>query len=175
MKDANTHPESARRPYCSAADIDQQVGRQIRSRRRHLRVSQTELGQALGLSFQQVQKYERGANRISASKLLETARFLQVPIAYFFEGLEISNDEVAPHPTDLARFLDLPDRGDLARDFSRIKSPLVRRRLVELVKALVENAHDADARMSGDEPEGSDARQLYRGTNLKTPQTGYIG
>jgi transcriptional regulator with XRE-family HTH domain len=67
--------------------VDLHVGGRIRMRRKVLGVSQERLAEALGLTFQQVQKYERGANRVSASKLYEIARFLAAPIAYFFEGL----------------------------------------------------------------------------------------
>jgi transcriptional regulator with XRE-family HTH domain len=72
-------------------DIDKTdlfVGSRVRARRRELRMSQTALADGLGLTFQQVQKYERGANRISASKLYEIAGLLEVPVAYFFDGLE---------------------------------------------------------------------------------------
>ena len=67
--------------------IDLHVGARIRMRRRLLGVSQERLAEALGLTFQQVQKYERGANRVSASKLYEIARTLQTPVTYFFDGL----------------------------------------------------------------------------------------
>jgi transcriptional regulator with XRE-family HTH domain len=67
--------------------VDQHVGMRVRVRRRALGISQEKLSEALNLTFQQVQKYERGANRISASKLYDIARALQAPISYFFEGL----------------------------------------------------------------------------------------
>ena len=71
----------------SATAVDRHVGQRIRARRKALGLSQASLGEALGYSFQQAQKYENGANRVSASKLYETARFLGVPVSYFFEGL----------------------------------------------------------------------------------------
>ena len=67
--------------------VDVHVGLQVRLRRKELKISQEKLAETLGLTFQQVQKYERGANRISASKLYEIARSLQAPISWFFEGL----------------------------------------------------------------------------------------
>src|SRR3982751_2918628 len=67
--------------------VDLHVGSRVRMRRKMLGISQERLAEALGLTFQQVQKYERGANRVSASKLYEIARFLSTPVAYFFEGL----------------------------------------------------------------------------------------
>lgn len=70
-----------------AHPTDIHVGNRIRDRRRILELSQGDLAQSLGITFQQVQKYERGINRISASKLFDAARALTVPISYFFEGL----------------------------------------------------------------------------------------
>lgn len=71
-------------------EVDRWVGRRVCEQRIRLGYSQSDLGNALGVSFQQVQKYEKGANRISASKLYETARFLQTEISYFFDGLTTS-------------------------------------------------------------------------------------
>ena len=100
--------------------VDIHVGRRVSERRRSLGHNQTDLGQALGITFQQVQKYERGTNRISASKLWEAARFLGVDIAYFFEGLAgAGGDDGAggagrePEPTRASR-----DIADLSRRLS---------------------------------------------------------
>src|ERR671917_2598173 len=83
-------------------DVDVHVGSRMRQRRKMLNVSQEKLADALGLTFQQVQKYERGFNRISASKLFDAAHFLQAPITYFFEGLPPPSgaeaNEGAPEP-----------------------------------------------------------------------------
>lgn len=79
----NDRMESDRSPN----PIDVHVGLQVRLRRKELKISQEKLAETLGLTFQQVQKYERGANRISASKLYEIARTLRVPIGWFFDGL----------------------------------------------------------------------------------------
>lgn len=76
----------------SPMPVDRHVGQRIRARRKMIGLSQSTLAEALNLTFQQIQKYERGANRVSASKLYETARCLGVPVSYFFEGL--------PDPTD---------------------------------------------------------------------------
>lgn len=81
--------------------VDVHVGRRVRERRHALGVSQEKLAEALGLTFQQVQKYERAANRISASKLFEIARFLETPVEFFFEGLAV--DEPARPATPLER------------------------------------------------------------------------
>ncbi|WP_082562757.1 MULTISPECIES: helix-turn-helix transcriptional regulator [unclassified Rhizobium] len=80
--DTNNHSTSGRHHL-----VDKEVGRRIRKRRQQLRISQTALGAAVGVSFQQVQKYERGANRVSSSMLYEMAQVLGVSIAYFFDGL----------------------------------------------------------------------------------------
>jgi transcriptional regulator with XRE-family HTH domain len=125
--------------------IDVHVGLQVRLRRKALKISQEKLAEALGLTFQQVQKYERGANRISASKLYEIARALRVSIAWFFEGLTDPTAE----PVDGAEesettpfahsFLMSQEGVDLANLFPRLPQRRVRRRLVELVRSLVED------------------------------------
>jgi transcriptional regulator with XRE-family HTH domain len=128
--------------------IDVHVGLQVRLRRKELKISQEKLAETLGLTFQQVQKYERGANRISASKLYEIARTLRVPIGWFFEGLSdpLAGRETSPalsgsnHAHD---FLLTQEGVDLANLFPRIGQKRVRRRLVDLVRSLAE-AEDGD-------------------------------
>ncbi|PHY20905.1 helix-turn-helix domain-containing protein [Caulobacter sp. BP25] len=112
--DARTQPEP----------VDKHVGARIRLRRKLLGLSQTHLGDALGLTFQQVQKYERGDNRVSASKLYDTAKALQVPIAYFFEGLGDPLDpDAAPTAEDPVLILaSLPHGLALARALQAIGS-----------------------------------------------------
>ena len=132
-------------PVRSPNPIDVHVGLQVRLRRKALKISQEKLAEALGLTFQQVQKYERGANRISASKLYEIARALRVSIAWFFEGLSDPTAE----PVDGAdegettpfahNFLMSQEGVDLANLFPRLPQRRVRRRLVELVRSLVED------------------------------------
>lgn len=124
--------------------IDVHVGLQVRIRRKELKISQEKLAETLGLTFQQVQKYERGANRISASKLYEIARTLRVPIGWFFEGLtdpsvgrsEDGGDELGQ--AFAHDFLMTQEGVDLANLFPRISQRRVRRRLVDLVRALAE-------------------------------------
>jgi len=129
--------------------IDVHVGLQVRLRRKELKISQEKLAETLGLTFQQVQKYERGANRISASKLYEIARSLRVSIAWFFEGLsdpqagraqDAGETQAPPHAHN---FLQTPEGIDLANAFPRIEDRQVRRKLVDLIRALVEEDHDA--------------------------------
>src|SRR6266478_9270897 len=78
----------------AANPIDRHVGNRVRMRRKMLSMSQTKLGDALGITFQQVQKYENGTNRIGASRLEQISHVLQVPVAFFFEG---APDASAPH------------------------------------------------------------------------------
>jgi transcriptional regulator with XRE-family HTH domain len=132
-------PEQERVPN----PIDVHVGLQVRLRRKELKISQEKLAEALGLTFQQVQKYERGANRISASKLYEIARALQVPIGWFFEGLADSSEaggDSADGQTPFAHsFLTTQEGIDLANLFPKVQRKRVRRRLVDLVRAMVED------------------------------------
>jgi transcriptional regulator with XRE-family HTH domain len=121
--------------------VDLHVGGRVRMRRKMLSISQERLADALGLTFQQVQKYERGANRISASKLYEIARFLSAPIAYFFEGLAdptTSGAAGADHSSEqfVHDFLMTTEGLELAAAFPKITRPRLRRRVLDLVRAL---------------------------------------
>ncbi len=124
----------------SANPIDVHVGARVRLRRLMLRLSQDKLGEKLGVTFQQVQKYERGANRVSASRLWGMADILNVPVQYFFEGLAekmvtegFSDNDQTPMVYD---FINSPDGVQLAAAFSRITDPKVRRQVLQLVRAL---------------------------------------
>ncbi len=123
--------------------VDLHVGARVRMRRKFLGLSQSDLALALGLTFQQVQKYERGSNRISASKLHETARTLKLPVGYFFEGYgESETTEGVPASENeqvLHEFLMTTDGIDLAESFRRIHSPARRLRVLNLIKALAED------------------------------------
>lgn len=123
--------------------VDIHVGRRVRMRRRMLGVSQQALAAALGRTFQQVQKYERGANRISASKLYEIAQTLQTPISFFFEGLEDAGTTKSDAPggsvdRTLSDFLATPEGLDLAQAFPRIGGEHLRRKVLGLARALAE-------------------------------------
>lgn len=116
-------------------------------RRRLLGVSQERLAEALGLTFQQVQKYERGANRVSASKLYEIARTLQTPVTYFFDGLadagEIEHGDVLSEQA-VSDFLLTSEGMELAALFPRIRRGPVRRRILDLLRALTDESIDAE-------------------------------
>lgn len=133
--------------------VDLHVGLRIRLRRRELGVSQEKLADSIGLTFQQVQKYERAANRVSASKLWEMARALKTSIAYFFDGLGDPgrNDPGDPEPTPPAHaFLLTPEGLELAAAFPKIKKARVRRRILDLVRAMVEDEANEEAAAAGD-------------------------
>ncbi len=123
--------------------IDVHVGSRVRLRRTLLGMSQEKLGEAIGLTFQQVQKYERGMNRISASKLWKLSNVLDVPVSYFFDDLGTDEDgvvSVAPGGDSGGDSLALDPMAkretlELVRAYYKISDPLVRRRLFELTKA----------------------------------------
>jgi len=124
--------------------IDKHVGSRVRMRRMMLGMSQEKLGDALGLTFQQVQKYEKGTNRIGASRLQQISLILQVPVAFFFEGAPIVAGEFgpavgmheAPSPAYVSDFLATSDGLSLTKAFMRIKDAKLRRRIVDLVQQI---------------------------------------
>jgi transcriptional regulator with XRE-family HTH domain len=130
--------------------VDLHVGARIRLRRRMQGVSQEKLADALGLTFQQVQKYERGANRVSASKLYEIAAALRSPVAYFFDGLadpssELVDGDDGAGPSDeqnVHAFLMTAEGLELARLFPRLPRGRVRRRILDLLRALTGDDSD---------------------------------
>ncbi len=124
--------------------IDKHVGSRVRMRRMMIGLSQEKLGDGLGLTFQQVQKYEKGTNRIGASRMQQIAGILQVPISFFFEGAPGSGSGAAPlikgETSNYAdQFVATPEGLSIARNFRLIKSAKVRRQLVALIEAAAEN------------------------------------
>ena len=120
---------------------DKHVGSRMRMRRMMLSMSQEKLGDALGLTFQQVQKYEKGTNRISASRLQQLSHVLQVPVSFFFEGApagvqEYAGMSEAPSPAYIQDFLGTSDGVALIRAFTRIHDAKLRRRIVDLVSSI---------------------------------------
>ena len=117
--------------------VDSHVGLRIRMRRKEMGVSQERLAESLGITFQQVQKYERGANRVSASKLWEIATALRTPVSYFYDGL--SDRESAAAQRNAAQdFLLSTDGIELMAAFPRITEASVRRKIIELVCVVAE-------------------------------------
>ena len=135
--------------------IDVHVGSRIRVRRLALGMSQSNLGQAIGVTFQQMQKYERGVNRITAGRLFMLAHVLDVPIGYFFDdGLTpragTDGEAVAPHEARVAH-----ESGVLLQLFQRIPDPKLRQHIIALVRGVVDRpfytqsnvpAHEAGAK-----------------------------
>ena len=120
---------------------DKHVGSRVRMRRMMLGISQEKLGDYLGLTFQQVQKYEKGTNRIGASRLQQISNILQVPVSFFFEGApNAANDTAgfgeAPSPTYVSDFLATSDGLALTRAFMRIEDGKLRRKIVDLVEQI---------------------------------------
>jgi transcriptional regulator with XRE-family HTH domain len=124
--------------------VDVHVGARVRILRRASGMSQEALADRLGLTFQQVHNYERGANRISASKLFEIAAALNVPVSSFFEGLRQVDDAGASRTVNdiFARLMEDDEGAALAELFPQIRSAQVRRTLVRMVRALVADQSD---------------------------------
>lgn len=100
---------------------DKHVGARLRVRREHLKMSQGDLGQKLGgITFQQVQKYEKGDNRMSVSRLHEAAHALQVPVTWFFEGLPASEHVIDNNARAFTDFMTLPYAGDLIEYYASL-------------------------------------------------------
>ena len=132
---------SPRRP------VDMHVGSRIRLRRHLLGLSQTKLGDAVGLTFQQIQKYENGANRVGASRLFQLATVLNVPVAFFFDAMPSGLVDEIPEslvtedrlPSDL---FAQRDTLELLRDYHRITNATVRKKFLDMVRAMAENMRD---------------------------------
>lgn len=123
--------------------IDVHVGSRIRLRRNILGISQEKLGDSLGITFQQVQKYEKGTNRVGASRLQAIASILSAPIAFFFEGAPGENGAATPGLAEegsayVTDFLNSSEGIQLNRAFVRIHDPKVRRKVLDLVKVLAD-------------------------------------
>ncbi|MDN2566170.1 helix-turn-helix domain-containing protein [Aquibium sp. A9E412] len=124
--------------------IDAHVGARIRLRRNMLGMSQEKLGEGLGITFQQIQKYEKGTNRVGASRLQAIASLLSTPVSFFFEGAPgHDGEEVTGMAEDsptayVVDFINSAEGIQLNRAFARISDPKVRRRVIDLVRALAE-------------------------------------
>ena len=128
--------------------VDRHVGSRVRMRRMMLGMSQEKLGNSLGLTFQQVQKYEKGTNRIGASRLQQISHILQVPVSFFFEGApsvggaaRVEGMSEAPSPAYVSDFLATSDGLALTKAFMRISDSKLRRRIVDLVEQIASDKH----------------------------------
>ncbi|WP_299397654.1 helix-turn-helix domain-containing protein [Pelagibius sp.] len=134
--------------------VDVHVGGRVRLRRTLLGMSQEKLGEAIGLTFQQVQKYERGANRVGASRLFDLSRVLDVPVGFFFD--EMPSDVAASSPAQRPGVTQPPEQEldplvkretlELVRAYYKIEDPSVRKRLFEMTKALAAAASKDSAK-----------------------------
>jgi transcriptional regulator with XRE-family HTH domain len=135
--------------------MDIHVGSRVRLRRMMKGLSQDRLGEELGLTFQQVQKYEKGVNRIGASRLFDIARILEVPVQFFYDDFgdgpetligfaETSGPEFVDEKSDFFATLATPEGMQLCRAFARIDDSNVRRRILDLVKTLADEEELAD-------------------------------
>jgi transcriptional regulator with XRE-family HTH domain len=122
--------------------VDVHVGQKIRARRIYLRMNQTEVADALGISFQQIQKYENGTNRVGASRLHQLSDVLGVSLFYFFEGAPIAGKKMpAPQEGELSEgaiisFLGTREGAALVRGFLAIKQKSIRQNLVDFIATL---------------------------------------
>ena len=115
---------------------DVEVGRRIRARRVEFGMSQTDLGKPLGVTFQQIQKYEKGTNRVSAGRLKHISRLLQVPMAFFYDSDEVEPSSETASPTRLFDLLSRRDTLRLVAAFDRVTSHDLRRSLVQLMEKI---------------------------------------
>ncbi len=125
----------------STGSIDKEIGSRVRTRRMLIGMSQEKLGEMLGLTFQQVQKYEKGTNRISVSRMIEIAKILGVDISFFFDGVAAGKATGFAEPSQpefLTDFMTMQDGHQLMRAFTRIKSPKLRRAVVQLALGLAD-------------------------------------
>ncbi len=126
--------------------VDKYVGSRVRMRRIMLGMSQEKLGEALGLTFQQVQKYEKGTNRVGASRIQQISEILQVPVSFLFEGgpggaANANGLNEAPSPAYVADFLATSEGLALTRAFTRITDAKLRRSIVDMVEQIAAREH----------------------------------
>jgi transcriptional regulator with XRE-family HTH domain len=125
-----------RRSKRGPAPADVRIGDRIRGRRTMLGMSQTELGAAVDLTFQQIQKYERGINRVSASTMERLAGALGVPITYFFDGHPPDNGQGPGSEVDLTAFLATAEGFALCKAFQHIESQAMRSAVINLLQGM---------------------------------------
>ena len=135
-------------PKKKANPVDAHVGYRVRLRRMLIGMSQERLGDLLGLTFQQVQKYERGINRIGAGRLYEVAEILGVPISFFYEGMDgvqVPAENGSEKPAAVMDFLSSNEGIQLSTAYMGIKDVKVRRKILDLVRSISDDDHSAIA------------------------------
>ena len=146
--DTASDDRNARRPN----PVDVHVGSRVRLRRMLLGMSQEKLGEHLGLTFQQIQKYEKGVNRIGASRLFDLAQVLGVPVQFFYDEAPSTSNEAdlapgfADQPAEsyVVEFLSTREGLELNKAFVRVSDPRVRRSVVELIRSLADGPQNSE-------------------------------
>ncbi len=146
--DTASDERNARRPN----PVDVHVGSRVRLRRMLLGMSQEKLGEHLGLTFQQIQKYEKGVNRIGASRLFDLAQVLGVPVQFFYDEAPSTSNEAdlapgfADQPAEsyVVEFLSTREGLELNKAFVRVSDPRVRRSVVELIRSLADGPQNSE-------------------------------
>ena len=126
---------AAKRSRAQANTVDTHVGQRIRDKRNERGMSQTEVANALGVTFQQVQKYERGTNRVGASRLFDLSRILSVPIQYFFAGLNNQSTPIEKEDDNVIHLMK-PDTVELVEAYYKIENPQVRRLILSTIRSI---------------------------------------
>lgn len=159
--------------------IDRHVGARIRGRRVGLRISQTKLGQAIGVTFQQIQKYESGSNRVGASNLFKISQALNVDVSFFFDG--VSKEEAGgfegfgfglaepPAGTLDVNPMNSRESFEMMHNYFRVADPMVRKRLFQLVRTLAFS--DGSASMIEDDEEVAEAHTPENGERIEAEAT----
>lgn len=148
IKDIKSGPQPGTRGSDTPHPVDIHVGQRIKLRRTLLGMTQGKLGESIGLTFQQIQKYERGANRVSASKLWQLGDVLDVPVTFFFNEMPDSVKENFPGYRGETAESDVPEEYltlhrrqtlELVRTFSKLKDPTIRKRVIDVVRAITDS------------------------------------
>ena len=126
---------AAKRSRAQAKTVDTHVGQRIRDKRNERGMSQTEVANALGVTFQQVQKYERGTNRVGASRLFDLSRILSVPVQYFFEDLENQPTPIEEEDDNVIRLMK-SDTVELVEAYYKVENPQVRRQILSTIRSI---------------------------------------
>ena len=126
---------AAKRSRAQANTVDTYVGQRIRDKRNERGMSQTEVANAIGVTFQQVQKYERGTNRVGASRLFDLAHILSVPIQYFFAGLNNQSTPIEKEDDNVIHLMK-PDTVELVEAYYKVENPQVRRQILSTIRSI---------------------------------------
>ncbi|MEC8172360.1 MAG: helix-turn-helix transcriptional regulator [Pseudomonadota bacterium] len=126
---------AAKRIRAQANTVDTHVGQRIRDKRNKRGMSQTEVANALGVTFQQVQKYERGTNRVGASRLFDLSRILSVPVQYFFAGLNNQSTPIEKEDDNVIHLMK-PDTIELVEVYYKVENPQVRRQILSTIRSI---------------------------------------